>query len=82
MGLIRFLFYRKQETSILASRKFGEKQVNPNELEKPLLATKILTSAERDLSNTKRQKIGIVGSGRKALSKIYLVEIDKENKNL
>ena len=32
MGLIKFLFYRKKDQSILASRKFAEKQVNPEEL--------------------------------------------------
>ena len=40
MGLIKFLFYRKKEQSILASRKYGEKQVNPEDLEVSLLAYK------------------------------------------
>ena len=41
MGLINFMLYRKEEKSPLASRKNGENKVNPNELEKPLLANKL-----------------------------------------
>ena len=40
MSLIKFLLYRKKDKSPLASRKYGEKQVNPEELDKPLLASK------------------------------------------
>ena len=43
MSLLKFLFHRNKEKSILASKKYGEKQVNPEKLDKPLLATKINT---------------------------------------
>lgn len=41
MSLINFLLYRKEEKSPLATRKYGENKVNPNELENPLLANKL-----------------------------------------
>ena len=40
MSLIKFLLYRKKDKSPLASRKYGEKKVNPEELDKSLLASK------------------------------------------
>ena len=43
MRLLKFLLHRNKEKSILASKKYGENQVNPEKLDKPLLATKINT---------------------------------------
>ena len=43
MSLLKFLLCRKKEQSILASKKYGEKQVNPEKLDKPLLASKVNT---------------------------------------
>ena len=55
MNLIRFLLYRKKDKSPLASRKYGEKQVNPEKLDKPLLANKLIisnqTTEEKDFKN-------------------------------
>ena len=34
MGLIKFLFYRKKEQSVLASKKYGEKQSKIEDLNK------------------------------------------------
>ena len=53
MNLIRFLLYRKKEKSPLASRKYGEKVVDPKKLEKPLLANKLILSNP----NTKGKEI-------------------------
>lgn len=78
MGLLTFMFYRKQEKSVLASRKYGEKQVNPEELDKPLLADKLSKTEKNEKRN---MKIGIVGNGRKPLIKI-LFDSDEENKRL
>lgn len=75
MGLIKFLFYRKKDQSILASRKFGEKQVNPEELDKPLLAHKFPTFEERE----KSMKLGdICILGRKEYPKVFTVAEEKE----
>lgn len=40
MSLIKFLLYRKKVVSLLASRKYGEKKVDPEELDKSLLAAR------------------------------------------
>ena len=75
MSLIKFLFYRKKEQSILASRKYGEKQVNPEELDKPLLAHKFPTFEERE----KSMKLGEVSMlGRKEYRKVFTEAEDKE----
>ncbi len=75
MGLIKFLSYRKKDRSILASRKFGEKQVNPEELDKPLLAHKFPTFEERE----KSMKLGDVCIlGRKEYPKVFTEAEEKE----
>lgn len=48
MGLINFMLYRKEEKSPLASRKYGVHKVNPNELDKPLLTSKLTNKEERE----------------------------------
>ena len=78
MGLLKFLFYRKKEQSILASRKYGEKQVNPEELDKPLLAHKFPTFEEREKS-MKLGKDCVIS--RKEYPKVF-TETEEENKNL
>ena len=75
MSLINFLFYRKKGQSALASRKYGEHSVKPEELDKPLLAQKI----GKKQSDNKTKKVVIVSSGRKPLIKILFEE---DNKNL
>ena len=47
MSLIRFLFYRKKEKSPLASRKYGEKIVDPKKLDKSMLTHKLIKSNQR-----------------------------------
>ena len=75
MGLIKFLFYRKKDQSILESRKFGEKKVNPEELDKPLLAHKFPTFEERE----KSMKLGDVCIlGRKEYPKVFTGAEEKE----
>lgn len=75
MSLIKFLFYRKKDQSILASRKYGEKQVNPEELDKPLLAHKFPTFEERE----KSMKLGEVCMlGRKEYPKVFTEAEEKE----
>jgi len=77
VNLIQFLFYRKKDKSILASRKYGEKQVNPEDLDKPLLAHKFPTFEERE----KSMKLGKVCMlGRKEYPKIFS-EAEKEELN-
>ena len=48
MGLIKFMFSRKKEQSVLASRKYGEKQVNPEELDISLLAYKNIQHLKKE----------------------------------
>ena len=76
MGLIEFLFYRKKEQSILESQKYGEKQVNPEELDVPLLAyKKYPTFKERE----KSMKIGKVSMlARKEYPKVFTEAEEKE----
>ena len=75
MSLIKFLLYRKKDKSILASRKYAEKQVNPEELDKPLLAHKFPTFEERE----KSMKIGKVCMlGRKEYPKVFTEAEEKE----
>ena len=40
MGLIKFLFFRKKEQSVLASKKYGEKQHKSEDLNKSVFAKK------------------------------------------
>ena len=38
MGLIKFLFYRKKEQSVLASKKYGKEKIDVKENDKSILA--------------------------------------------
>ena len=76
MGLIKFLFYRKKDQSILASRKFGEKQVNPEELDTSLLAYKKYPTLEEIEKSMKLGKVSMLG--RKEYPKIFS-DAEKEN---
>ena len=38
MGLIKFLFYKKKEQSVLASKKYGKVEVPKQENDKSILA--------------------------------------------
>ena len=78
MGLLQFLFYRKKEQSVLASRKYGEKQVNPEELDKPLLAHKFPTFEEKEKS-IKLGKVCMLG--RKEYPKIF-TEAEEQEKEV
>ena len=49
MGLIKFLFHRKKETSLLAVQKYGEHKVDPKDLDLPLLHAK-------DIQHLKKEK--------------------------
>lgn len=40
MGLIKFLFFRKKEQSILASKKYGKTDMNVQEKDKALLVSR------------------------------------------
>ncbi len=57
MSLLKFLLYRNKEKSILASKKYGEKQVNPEKLDKPLLATKVYTKLDKENATKKELSI-------------------------
>ena len=46
MSLIKFMFSRNKEKSILASQKYGEKQVSPEDLDLPILARRICPTLE------------------------------------
>ena len=76
MDLIKFLFYRKKDQSILASRKFGEKQVNPEELDKPLLAYKKYPTFEEREKSMKLGKVCMLG--RKEYPKVFTEAEEKE----
>lgn len=65
MSLIKFLFYRKKEQSVLASKKYGEKQT------KSLFAKKSL-SLEDDVCN--REKCLLAGK----YPKIFTESKEKE----
>ena len=69
MGLLKFLFYRKKEQSILGSRKYGEKQVNPEELDVSLLAYKKYPTFEEREKSMKIGKVCMLG--RKEYPKIF-----------
>ena len=75
MGLIQFMFSRKEEKSPLASRKYGEKEVKPEELDKPLLAHKFPTMEEK----SKPKKLGKVCIlGRTKYPKIFSEAEEKD----
>lgn len=38
MGLIKFLFFRKKEQSVLSSKKYGEEKIEAKENSKSILA--------------------------------------------
>ena len=78
MSLIKFLFYRKKEKSILASQKYGEKQVNPEELDTSLLAYKKYPTFEEREKSMKLGKVSMLG--RKEYPKIFS-DAEKENNN-
>ena len=78
MGLIKFLFYRKKDKSILASQKYGEKQVNPEELDTSLLAYKKYPTFEEREKSMKLGKVSMLG--RKEYPKIFS-DAEKENNN-
>ena len=78
MGLIKFLFYRKKEKSILASQKYGEKQVNPEELDTSLLAYKKYPTFEEREKSLKLGKVSMLG--RKEYPKVF-TEAEKEENN-
>ena len=40
MGLIKFLFFRKKEHSVLASKKYGKTEVNAQEKDKSILSNR------------------------------------------
>ena len=80
MGLIKFLFYRKKEKSILASQKYGEKQVNPEKLDVPLLAYKKYPTFEEREKSMKLWKVSMLG--RKEYPKIFTEAEEEENKKL
>lgn len=79
MGLIKFLFYRKKDKSILASRKYGEKQVKPEELDTSLLAYKKYPTFEEREKSMKIGKVCMLG--RKEYPKIF-TQAEEENKSL
>jgi len=76
MNLIQFLFYRKKDKSILASRKYGEKQVNPEELDTSLLAYKKYPTFEEREKSMKLGKVCMLG--RKEYPKIFSEAEEKE----
>ena len=40
MGLIKFLFYRKKEQSVLASKKYDKTEVSVQEKDKSIIASR------------------------------------------
>ena len=76
MGLIKFLFYRKKDKSILASRKFSEKQVDPDELDVPLLAKRIYPTFEEREKSMRLGKVSMLG--RKEYPKVFTEAEEKE----
>ena len=76
MSLIKFLLYRKKDKSPLASRKYGEKQVNPEELDTSLLAYKVYPTFEEREKSMKLGKVCMLG--RKEYPKIFTEAEEKE----
>ncbi len=77
MGLLKFLFYRKKEQSILASRKYGEKQINPEDLDESLLSRRLYPTFEEKEKSMKLGKVSMLG--RKEYPKIF-TQADEEDK--
>ena len=80
MRLFKFMFYRKKDKSILASRKYGEKQVKPEELDTSLLAYKKYPTFEEREKSMKLGKVSMLG--RKEYPKIFTEAEEEENKSL
>ena len=76
MGLIKFLLYRKKDQSILASQKYGEKQVNPEDLDVSLLAYKKYPTLEEREKQMKLGEVSILC--RKEYPKIFTEAEEKE----
>ena len=76
MSLIKFLFYRKKETSVLAAQKYGERIINPEELDVPILASKIYPTFEEKEKSLKIGKVCMLG--RKEYPKIFTEAEEKE----
>lgn len=77
MGILLFLISRKKEKSILASRKYGKKQANLEELDKPLLAHKFPTMEDKVKSiNIDEKEVCMLG--RKEYPKIFTEAEEKE----
>lgn len=76
MSLIKFLLYRKKDKSPLASRKYGEKQVNSEELDTSLLAYKVYPTFEERENSMKIGKVCMLG--RKEYPKIFTEAEEKE----
>ena len=76
MGLLKFLFYRKKENSVLASRKYGEKTVNTEELDYSLLSYKKYPTFEEREKSMKLGKVCMLG--RKEYPKIFTEAEEKE----
>ena len=69
MSLIKFMFSRNKEKSILASQKYGEKQVNLEDLDLPILARRIYPTLEE---REKPMKLGkVCRLGRKEYPKLF-----------
>ena len=77
MSLIKFLLYRKKDKSILASRKYGEKQVNPEDLDESLLSRRLYPTFEEREKSMKLRKVCMLG--RKEYPKIF-TQADEEDK--
>ena len=80
MSLLKFLLYRNKEKSILASKKYGEKQVKAEELDTSLLAYKKYPTFEEKEKSMKLGKVSMLG--RKEYPKIFTEaeEMEKEGK--
>jgi len=76
MSSIKFLLYRKKDKSPLAIRKYGEKQVNPEELDTSLLAYKVYPTFEEREKSMKLGKVCMLG--RKEYPKIFTGAEEKE----
>jgi len=70
MGVIKFLLSRNREKSLLAAQKYGEKQANLDELDKPLLAHKFPTFEEHEKS-INADELEVCVLGRKEYPKIF-----------
>lgn len=79
MSFIKFLFYRKKDKSILESQKYGEKQVNPEELDTSLLAYKKYPTFEEREKSMKLRKVSMLG--RKEYPKVFTEAEEEENNN-